>query len=127
MTRLLDFDLLARTELLTYLVVSQLVMRQRTGRWLKVEHLVECTHLWLRLNGHQADWLQRATLACRAQSLAEKIARSSQRKYDARTVVPMFFGSLRLDLRSSGVVEIFVTCAANLPGQLGFPSRPSTT
>ncbi len=127
MTRLLDFDLLARTELLTYLVASQLATRQRTGRWLTAEHLVECTHLWLRLNGQQADWLQRVTLACRAEYLAEQLARTSKKKYDAKALAPMFISRLRLDLQSPGVVEIFITCAANLPGQLAFPRKSSTT
>ncbi|MFP3564918.1 hypothetical protein [Paraburkholderia sp. SIMBA_030] len=125
MTRLLDFDLVARTELLTYLVASQLAMREKTGRWLKVEHLVERTHLWLRVNGRKADWLQRVTLACRAQYLAENVAWTSQRRYDAKTVAGAFFGGLRLDFRSPAVIEIFIACAANLPGQLTFPGKSS--
>lgn len=125
MTRLLDFDLLARTELLTYLVASQLAMREKTGRWLKVEHVVESTHLWLRLNGREADWLQRVTLACRAQYLAENVPWGTQERYDAKTGAGMFFGGLRLDFRSPAVIEIFIACAANLPGQLAFPSKSS--
>ncbi|RDK00785.1 hypothetical protein [Paraburkholderia lacunae] len=127
MTRLLDFDMRARTELLTYLVASQLAMRQKTSHWLKVEHLVESTHIWLRLNGREADWLQRVTLAYRAQHLAEHVARTSQRRYDEKTVAGMFFGGLRLDFRSPAVLEIFIACAANLPGQLSFRGKSGIT
>ena len=120
MNRLLEFDLQARTELLAYLVASQLVMRQKTGQWLKAAHLVESTQLWLRLNGRQAGWLQRVTLACRAQQVAEHLERTSQQTGDARVLARMFFGGVRLDLRSRAVIEIFVACASNLPGAMVF-------
>lgn len=51
--RLVDLDLYAQTELLAYLVASQLVMRQRTSQWLNFEQLVEYSHRWLRLNGRE--------------------------------------------------------------------------
>ncbi|VVD32638.1 hypothetical protein [Paraburkholderia dioscoreae] len=120
MNRLLEFDLQARTELLAYLVASQLVLRQRTGHWLRPEQLVESTRLWLRLNGRRADWLQRVTLACRAQRLAEQLERSSRETCDARSLARMFFGGVRLDLGSRAVMEIFVACVANLPGEIVF-------
>lgn len=120
MDRLIDFDLNARTELLAYLVASELVMHQKTNQWLSVDQLVESTHLWLRLNGRNADWLQRVGLACRAQRLAEQIKQTSRERCDAKTVARMFFGGLRLDLRSPVVMEILVACAANLPGQVVF-------
>ncbi|ANB75634.1 glutamine amidotransferase-like uncharacterized protein [Paraburkholderia sp. GAS348] len=120
MIRLLEFDLLARTELLTYLVASQLAMRHKTGRWLTTEHVVESTHLWLQLNGYEADWLQRVSLACRAQYLAERGTWASQRRPDAKTVAGAFFSGVRLDFKSPAVIEIFIACAANLPGLIRF-------
>lgn len=125
--RLVDFDLYARTELLAYLVASQLVRRQRTKQWLNFEQLVEYTHLWLRLNGRRVDWLQRVGLACRAQCLAERIERTSRERRDAKTVARMFLGGRRLDLRSPVVAEIFVACAANLPGQVVFHGEHGVT
>ncbi|SOE98716.1 hypothetical protein SAMN05446635_6693 [Burkholderia sp. OK233] len=125
--RLVDFDLYARTELLACLVASQLAMRQRTNQWLNIEQLVVYTHLWLRLNGRRADWLQRVGLACRAQRLAEQIEQGSREGRDAKTVAHMFFGCLRLDLRSPVVTEIFVVCAANLPGQVVFHGEHGVT
>ncbi|CAE6945994.1 hypothetical protein R69608_05523 [Paraburkholderia nemoris] len=45
----------ARAELLCYLVVAQLVARARTGEWLRTDHLVESTRIWLAGNGADAD------------------------------------------------------------------------
>jgi len=125
--RLVDFDLYAQTELLAYLVASQLVMHQRTSQWLNLEPLVEYSHLWLRLNSRRADWLQRIGLACRAQRLAEQIEQTSRERYDAKTVARMLFDGLRLDLRSPVVTEIFVVCATNLPGQVVFHGEYGVT
>ena len=125
--RLVDFDLYAQTELLAYLVASQLVMRQRTSQWLNFEQLVEYSHLWLRLNGRRADWLQRVGLACRAQRLAEQIEQTSRERYDAKIASRMFFDGPHLDLRSPVVTEIFVVCAANLPGQVVFHGEHGVT
>ncbi|WP_144161541.1 hypothetical protein [Paraburkholderia sp. BCC1885] len=48
----------ARSELLTYLVVSQLVGHATTGKWLKVEHLIESENLWLKANGGNGDTVE---------------------------------------------------------------------
>ncbi|MFL9894955.1 hypothetical protein P0D71_11960 [Paraburkholderia sp. RL17-383-BIF-A] len=120
MNRLLELDLQARTELLAYLVALQLVARQKTGQWLKPGQLIESTRLWLRLNGRRADWLQRVTLACRTQRLAEQLERTSPERFDARSLARMFFCGVRLDWRSQVVIEIFVACVANLPGEIVF-------
>lgn len=49
--RLSGLDGEARTELLCYLVVSQLVGRVRTSSWLRTDHLVESTRIWSDGNG----------------------------------------------------------------------------
>jgi hypothetical protein len=60
--RPLNLDLPARTELLTFLVVSHLLARSITGEWLSPEHVVESTHMWLSANGANTDGLQRVML-----------------------------------------------------------------
>jgi hypothetical protein len=120
MPRLLDSDLRARVELLTYLVASQLAQRQINGRWLEIEHLVQSTDMWLRLNGVYADWLQRVTLAGRSQALADYIARTSKRRFGARAVASMFSDGVWLNYRSPAVADIFDVCSRGLPGHIVF-------
>ncbi len=52
----------ARAELPCYLVVGQLVARARTSEWLRTDHLVESTRIWLAGNGANADWTERVYL-----------------------------------------------------------------
>ena len=120
MTRLLDFDLRARAEVLTYLVASQLAQRQMSRRWLEVEDLVQSTHMWLRFNRMQASWLQRVTLAGRAQAVAEHIARTSKRRFGPDTVAGMFCDGVGLNFQSSAVVDLYIVCSRYLPGRIVF-------
>ncbi|MEM5316195.1 hypothetical protein [Paraburkholderia sp. JHI869] len=57
----------ARAELLTFLVVGQLFAFARTGEWLRTDHLIESSQMWLSSNGAVCGWLERAQLveACR--------------------------------------------------------------
>ncbi|MDE1011720.1 MAG: hypothetical protein OSB38_39270 [Paraburkholderia fungorum] len=52
----------ARAELLCYLAVAQLVARARGGDWLRTDHLVESTRIWLTANGANAGWRERVRL-----------------------------------------------------------------
>jgi hypothetical protein len=107
-------DISAQAELMTFLVVSQLVKRHLTGRWLKVEHVVESTHLWLHVNGGGIDWIQRVMLASRAQELAAHVTRVSTVRFDARTLAGAFVDYRRLDYKSPAVAEVYRTCLLNV-------------
>ncbi|SDG19231.1 hypothetical protein [Paraburkholderia phenazinium] len=113
----------AQAELLTYLVVSQLIKRYLTGKWLATEHVVESTHLWLHLNGGDFDLLQRVTLASRAQGVAELVMRTSSMSFDAKTLGDAFLDHLHLDYKAPAVVEIYRLCVAQII--LGLPSAGS--
>lgn len=67
-------DAEARSELLCYLVVGQLVARARTGEWLRTDHLVELTRIWLAGNGATADWSDRVQLGARSATVAPDFA-----------------------------------------------------
>jgi len=58
----------AKAELLTFLVVGQLFAFARSGEWLRIDHLIKSSQMWLSSNGAACDWLERARLvgACRA-------------------------------------------------------------
>jgi hypothetical protein len=106
-------------DLLTYLVVSQLVRHRLTGKWLTTKHSVESTHLWMAMNG-RLDLLARVSLASRAQALAEQLLQVSKVEFDAKTLVTAFVDSGRLNYRSPAVAEVRHACMARI--RLGLDS-----
>jgi hypothetical protein len=116
MTSNLDDE--ARAELLCYLVVGQLVARSRTGAWLRTDHLVESTRIWLAGNGADADWTERVHLG----ALSERIALDFSelpRFADAASLARLFTDGWRLDYRSPIVRGIYAACKSEV-----HPYRP---
>jgi hypothetical protein len=106
-------ELCAQAELLTYLVLSQLLVRHFTGKWLTVQNVVESTHLWLHANGDGVDWLQRVSLASHTQDLAEEVIKSGEMGfYNAKTLGAALLGYQRLNHQSPAVAAIYKTCFA---------------
>lgn len=103
----------ARTDLLTYLVVSQLIRRCLTGRWLTVQHVVESTHLWMHVNG-SVDLLQRVALTSCAQDIAIHLIRVSKMRFDAEDLAGALFDSVNLDYQSPAVVEVHRACLVHI-------------
>lgn len=68
MTEQLDPE--TRAELLTFLVVGQLFAFARSGEWLRTDHLVESSQMWLSSNGATCDWMERARLVAVCRELA---------------------------------------------------------
>jgi len=66
----------ARAELLCYLVIGELVAMARTGSWLRTDHLVESSRIWLKANGATCHWQDRIALAGAAAELAPGILRT---------------------------------------------------
>jgi hypothetical protein len=100
-------------DLLTYLVVSQLVRHRITGKWLTAKHSVESTHLWMAVNG-RLDLLARVSLASCAQELAEQLLQVSKVEFDAKTLVAAFADSGRLNYRSPAVAEVRHACMTRI-------------
>ncbi|MFM0212365.1 hypothetical protein PQQ96_33785 [Paraburkholderia sediminicola] len=106
----------ARAEMLCYLATAQLVAMARCGDWLRTDHLVESTRIWLAGNGAKANWSERVQLG----SLSEKIALDltglpgfGEPEYLAR----LFTDGWRLDYRSPVVRGIYSACVAELSGE----------
>ncbi|WP_454873873.1 hypothetical protein [Paraburkholderia xenovorans] len=110
----------ACTDLLTYLVVSQLLRHSLTGKWLTAGHAVEFTHLWMYVNG-PLDLLARVSLAGRAQALSAQMLRVSKQLFDAKSLASAFVDSGRLDYRSPAVAEVHRVCMALVVSGLRFP------
>ncbi len=63
----------ARAELLCYLVIGELVAMARTGNWLRTDHLVESSRIWLKTSGATCHWQDRIALAAAAAELAPSV------------------------------------------------------
>lgn len=105
----------ARTELLCYLAVGQLVAHARTGEWLRTDHLVESARIWLAGNGAsaKANWSDRVRLG----GLSEKVARDFAklpRFADTIFLAKLFTDGWRLDYRSPVVRGIHAACEGEL-------------
>lgn len=107
----------ARTELLTYLVASQLVARARSGEWLTPEHLGESGSLWLKANGGNCEIVEQLRLGEESFRVASDLFVFPVMK-DLEFLARMFTDSWRLDYRSPIVRSIFDVCAHHLLGPL---------
>ncbi|WP_175773467.1 hypothetical protein [Paraburkholderia phenazinium] len=107
----------ARNELLTYLVVSQLVGRARSGEWLKLEHLIESESLWLKANGGNCDTVDRLRLHKESLQVASDLLVFPVMK-DLAHLTNLFTNGWRLDYRSPIVRGIFDVCASHVLGPL---------
>lgn len=52
-----NLDDQARAELLSYVVIGQLVAHPRTSEWPGTDHMVDLMDIWLGGNGAHCDWL----------------------------------------------------------------------
>jgi hypothetical protein len=105
-----DFDGKTRAELLTYLVVCEMVAMARTGNWLRTDHLVESARVWSRGNGAKCDWMDRVAVAELASTIAPTILASFQLTTEA-DLAPLFVDGWLLDYRLPIVCDIHKACA----------------
>jgi hypothetical protein len=109
------WDQEARTELLAFLVVDQLIGFSRTGTWLRTDHLMELSEIRLSSNRARCDWFERARLSAASRELEQQTRELSIAK-DAAGLVELLNlqGGQFLDYRSETVREIHVLSHANL-------------
>ncbi|OAJ60537.1 hypothetical protein A6V36_01700 [Paraburkholderia ginsengiterrae] len=103
----------AQAELLCYLVVAQLITRTRTGHWLRTDHLVESTRIWLTGNGAHANWSERIRLAALSEKLAQNVT-SQLQTAAPEALAKLFTDGWRLDYRSPVVRGIHAACKNRL-------------
>jgi hypothetical protein len=107
------FDDEARAEMLCYLVVGELVAMARTGDWLRTDHLVELSLIWMHANGAQPEWRDHISIVRMAAELApDVLATFGLRTGEALAL--LFTDGGRLDYRVPLVGEIHDQCAARL-------------
>jgi hypothetical protein len=100
----------ARGELLTYLVISQLIARARSGEWLTPGHLDESENLWLKANGGNCDTAEWHRLGDESSKVASGLL-VIPKMTELASLTLMFADSWRLDYRSPIVRGVFDVCA----------------
>jgi hypothetical protein len=108
---LLDHE--ASTELLCYLVVSQLAAVTLTGEWMRTDHLVESIRTWLGANGAQAHWSERVCLGALSEKVAADFSDQPPLK-DSAALARLFVDCRYLDYRSPLVRGIHAACESEL-------------
>jgi hypothetical protein len=105
----------ATAELLTFLVVGQLLAYTRSGEWLRTDHLIESCQIWLASNGARCDWLERAKLVEASRRLADE-AQAFPFPRDETGLMALFnlHGGWFLDYRSPVVRKIHALSLARL-------------
>ncbi|WP_175875997.1 hypothetical protein [Burkholderia sp. BCC0097] len=64
---------MTQTDLLSYLVTSQLAARMRSGTWLTTSQLVGALRAWLACQRAECDWLDRIRIAHASATIAQEI------------------------------------------------------
>jgi hypothetical protein len=106
----LRLDLRAQSELLAYLVISQLVCKHATGDWMSVAHTVESVQMWLQSNKRDEDLTRRVMVATRACDFAQRIESELHLALNGSAVASMFDDNLRLDFSSGVARDIYQRC-----------------
>ena len=105
----------ARAELLTFLVVGQLFALAHSGAWLRTDHLIESSQIWMSSNSVECDWLERAKLVSASRELAE---RASSWPFPREEADLLRLFNLKtgwfLDYRSEVVQRLHAFCAEHL-------------
>jgi L-lactate utilization protein LutC len=105
----------AQAELLTFLVVGQLLVRARDGVWLRTDHLIESAQMWASSNGAKCDWLERARLVAASREVAERAA-TGPFPTDEAVLFRLFNikAGWFLDYRSEVVQRLHALCVEHL-------------
>lgn len=98
-------------DMLSYLVACQLVARDRTGQWLRTDHLVESAHMWLGHNNIACEWLDRVWVARASETLALKIRNASPFLANEAS---RFFDGCWIDYNIIGAQSLRLQCAEYL-------------
>jgi hypothetical protein len=98
-------------DMLSYLVACQLVARERTGQWLRTDHLVESARMWQGHNNIACEWFDRVWVARASETLALKICNASPLLANQ---VSHFFDGCWIDYGTIGAQELRLQCVAFL-------------
>lgn len=113
MTEDTKLDHAERADLLCFLVMAQLIGHSRTGDWLRTDHIVEATRMWLASNSAECDWFERVKLAQMSVDLAPQFLVFPPFR-DAREIVKLLADGWQLDYRSPVVRGMLDVCTEHV-------------
>jgi len=102
-----------RADLPCFLVMAQLIGHASTGDWLRTDHAVEATRMWVASNSAECDWLERAKLARIAVDISPQFLVFPCFR-DEKEMVKLFVDGWRLDYRSPTVRGMLDVCIEHL-------------
>jgi hypothetical protein len=102
-----------RADLLCFLVLAQLIGHASTGEWLRTDHVVEATRMWLASNSAECDWLERVKLAKMSVDLAPQFLIFPW-FMDPAAMAKLFADGWQLDYRSPILRGMLDVCAEHL-------------
>ncbi|WP_175903318.1 hypothetical protein [Burkholderia seminalis] len=100
---------MTRTDLLSYLVTSQLAARMRSGNWLTASQLVGALRAWLACHRAECGWLERIRIANASTTIAQGIYDIAIANGD-----PHRGAYVRLDADSPELMALRARCGALL-------------
>jgi len=103
-----------KAELLCFLTLSEIAAFRTRGAWLRVDHLVESTRIWLRRHDHHADWRLRIKLSRMAADLACRLVKADDIAHGRRDVVGFFTSDMQINFASPQVIVIYALCVDRL-------------
>ncbi|MDN7182540.1 hypothetical protein M0D69_31880 [Caballeronia sp. SEWSISQ10-4 2] len=106
-----------KAELLCFLTLSEIVAFRTGGAWLRVDHLVESTRIWLRRHDHHADWRLRIKLSRMAADLACRLVKADDIAHGQRDDYGFFASDMQINFASPQVIVVYAQCVDTLmPG-----------
>jgi hypothetical protein len=118
----LDDD--ARSRMLCYLVVAQLISQARTKQWLRTDHLVESMQIWLQGQRGECSVFERVQLGHLSLTLAETCL-TVQGLRDIRILSRMFSVEWQLNYGSAVTQRLLDICKLRLMGNACRPPAPT--
>lgn len=100
---------MTQTDLLSYLVTSQLAARMRCGAWLTTSQTVGVLRAWLACHHAECDWLDRIRIAHASATIAQEIYEVATAHGDPETG-----RYVRLDAHSPELQALRARCDALL-------------
>jgi len=104
-----------KAELLCFLTLSEIFAFHSNGAWLRTDHLVESTRIWLRRRNHHADWTVRLELSLIAAGLARQLVETGEITHGQRETASFetnlfFTDDMQINLASPVVIAIYARC-----------------
>jgi hypothetical protein len=101
-------------ELVCFLTLSEIFAFRSEGEWLRIDHLVESTRIWLRRHNRFADWRVRVRLSRTAVDLAHQLVDTDNPAVTRAEVRRYFTREMEINFASPRVVAVYAQCVVRM-------------